>query len=731
MNATGSALGAVLTLAVLGASDEPVGHWKLDEASGVTVSDSSARGHSGKLEKGDTWVEGRSGKAVALDGQDDFVRIARTAALESTAVTVALWIKRNGAQSSWATLVKKTWKNNSAPTYGSWGLQLNPRGEGSDKVAFVTGAAPGTHFITSQAEAVPDGTWVHVAGVYDPAGQTPKKRLFVNGALVASADEDRPMLYDATPTGDLYFGQSGAGAEYFKGALDDIRVYPRALSDAQVKALCPGVEPPKAPAAAGAPAAGSAPAAAKRGAFRTAFNDRSPLHTMEAHALRFGNDVRKYSRSLDYDVAKETFEVNVPGNYDASTPFGLFIWINSVDQGSTPPEWQAVFEKHRMISIGANKAGNDRYVWVRVGLAIEAAHNMKKLYAIDEERVYVGGLSGGSHCACDTAIDYADLFQGGFYFCAAHPRKYKHTVVDTAKKRSRFVFCTGENDNLRASVIGTHKDYVQDGYAHTVLFDIPGMGHTTPNAEWFEKGIVFLDSPLKAAAPVAFSSAQKAEKAGKLREALAGYLKAASHGRGEKFEAEAREKGKDLRARLEATSREAFAKLSAGKPSAQRLKDFAKEWAGYEGGAKAAEEANRFGEEELGKLGTRTGNALRQALQKFMKDWEAYPVTAKALETLDREAGPEFDKIREVTPDKARHGKLMDFGVLWLPSTVARKALETVESEIRPALEDIKALKTDQEKLPKLLALARDYKEVPAGKEAKALAEGILSQPKK
>jgi hypothetical protein len=292
------------------------------------------------------------------------------------------------------------------------------------------------------------------------------------------------------------------------------------------------------------------------------------------------------------------------------------------------------------------------------------------------------------------------------------------------------VFCTGEKDNLRDSVIGTCKEYGLDGYAYTQLFDVPGMGHTTPPADWFEKGIVSLDAPLVAAAAGLHATALKLERAGKRREALEAYVKSALHGRGQPFFESARGKIAELRPKLNAESQEAFAELMTAKPIADRLKQFAREWSGYEGGRKAADEANRLGDEDLQRLLVKPGSGLRASLQKFLKDWEAFPVAAKALAALDKEAQPEFEKARAIAVQKTRHAKLVDFGVAWMPSTPAKMALALVEEEARSALEDIKALKSESEKLPKLVAFARDYKEIPAGKEALKSAEEIMSRSK-
>ena len=214
-----------------------LGYWKLDEGSGTSAFDSSGNGNTGALSGGATWTAGQIGQALSFDGSSGTVRVPRSPILEPQAITVATWVKRNGAQSTWANIVRKTWQNNSAPTYISWSLQLNPGGQGSDTVAFNTGLSGGSDTLNSPSGAIPDGAWTHIAAVYDPAAAAPQKKLYVNGVLVASSNRTNPILWDATFTGDIYFAQNGGGGEYFSGSLDDIRYYGRALSDQEVAGL--------------------------------------------------------------------------------------------------------------------------------------------------------------------------------------------------------------------------------------------------------------------------------------------------------------------------------------------------------------------------------------------------------------------------------------------------------------------------------------------------------------
>ncbi len=101
--------------------------------------------------------------------------------------------------------------------------------------ADIRGADLGDHMIRSGAGVLSTNSLEHVAVTYDNASGNAS--LYVNGAIVAQT-----KLGAITPstTGDLYFGyrpfDTGAG-QYFVGRMDEISLYNRALSGAEVTGI--------------------------------------------------------------------------------------------------------------------------------------------------------------------------------------------------------------------------------------------------------------------------------------------------------------------------------------------------------------------------------------------------------------------------------------------------------------------------------------------------------------
>jgi hypothetical protein len=136
----------------------------------------------------------------------------------------------------------------------------------------------------------------------------------------------------------------------------------------------------------------------KLGGYQTTFAERSPLSAMTEISRHMGFSLKALEATQfekDYDLSGESFEVYAPESYKPEEKWGLIVWINAGNSGRPPEVFIPLLAKHKLLWIGPNNVQNDRAYWCRIGLAIDAAQNMKKRYTIDETRVYVSGGSGG------------------------------------------------------------------------------------------------------------------------------------------------------------------------------------------------------------------------------------------------------------------------------------------------------------------------------------------------
>ena len=262
---------------------------------------------------------------------------------------------------------------------------------------------------------------------------------------------------------------------------------------------------------------GEAPVAGRTGLYRVSFTERGTLSALDVFLERLGHE-RDEVLAIDaaaaaYDIAEETFEVYVPAGGEG--PYGVFVWVSPTSAGGQAirqEPFQRLLDERRLIWIGANNSSNARKVWDRMGLALDAVHNLRSLYPIDEERVYVGGYSGGGRISTLLSVAYPETFRGGFfvYGCdfyrdvpvpdkpgahwpAAFPPPPKERL-EIAKKRNRYVFLTGEKDFNRAQTKAYSRLYEKEGFDHVTYVEMPGADHyTSPGVEGFGRGFAALD----------------------------------------------------------------------------------------------------------------------------------------------------------------------------------------------------------------------------------------------
>ncbi len=195
----------------LGAVSSLIGQWAFDEGQGITVTDTSGNNLHGTI-TGATWVDGKFGNALNFDGNDS-VKISHNTLLDSTnAMTIEAWINPSTTTGGQKILSKSPYPNNDY----SMTRETNNRVKVSMKIGGVVQSA------YSSANAAPAGTWTHVVGTYDGVYM----KLFINGKQVNSFKVNGKIGVHAQP---LMLGSNGT-SEYYKGMLDGLSIYNRALT---------------------------------------------------------------------------------------------------------------------------------------------------------------------------------------------------------------------------------------------------------------------------------------------------------------------------------------------------------------------------------------------------------------------------------------------------------------------------------------------------------------------
>lgn len=205
-----------------------VAYLRFDEGAGTVAADGSDNRNGGILHNGAAWAAGHVGRAVSLDGSDDYVQVENSTSLESLSkqLTVAAWVNVQAGGREQVIVGRHT------------GLPIKEQFQ----IYVLRDNRPGLHIGTTSGEMgadggvpVPVGQWFHLAGTYD--GST--LRVFVNGAEAASVAHAGDLKPTKMPlsVGGLVSQPDRQVTLAFKGLVDELFLYTRALTVAEIRTL--------------------------------------------------------------------------------------------------------------------------------------------------------------------------------------------------------------------------------------------------------------------------------------------------------------------------------------------------------------------------------------------------------------------------------------------------------------------------------------------------------------
>jgi hypothetical protein len=231
-----------------------VGWWKLDDGSGTVAKDSSGNAYDGKLINGPVWtkVPGRDEVCLQFNGADglgysgamlpsggdggwasslrpsqgQYVSLGNILQGSYSQLSIACWIKH--PSSGWENVVER----------GNWdtpdgiGLMMDYQGQ---TVRFGFYKAPNT--VGSKA-TVQDDQWHHVVGTLSKTKSDGGLiySIYVDGKLDNTATG--PTITELAATSQPWaIGARYDGTYGYRGLIEDVRIYDRALSPAEVQAI--------------------------------------------------------------------------------------------------------------------------------------------------------------------------------------------------------------------------------------------------------------------------------------------------------------------------------------------------------------------------------------------------------------------------------------------------------------------------------------------------------------
>ena len=202
-----------------------VAHWKLNEDAANTDVEDAKGSNGGTLSGGNTAdksITGKINKALDFDGIGDYVTLDNVLTIGSSDNTITAWVKPINSASRIGVILGNY--AGDATKQSNWEIYSN----GKLRVYWNMGAPD-----LSGTADVADGTWHHVAVVRNKTDD--KFYFYVDGESDAISSGVNTAGDDVTFTTVHKIGaDQAADHAHFQGAIDDLRIYDRALTGSEI-----------------------------------------------------------------------------------------------------------------------------------------------------------------------------------------------------------------------------------------------------------------------------------------------------------------------------------------------------------------------------------------------------------------------------------------------------------------------------------------------------------------
>ena len=189
---------------------------------GTQLPDASGSNNHGRV-TGVRTATGRLNGCCEFTGKGSFVQVPSSPSLDNEHMTLCFWLRLGKIEAPDRTLIERQ--------TGDAGYALRLATGGEDSRKGLIRATVGNSTCSVSDEPITDNDWHHIAFSYDGRTAT----FYMGGALQQQVSALRDCRVDAKGA-DLMLGMSRNSKDAaFEGMLDEVLVFSRALTEAEVK----------------------------------------------------------------------------------------------------------------------------------------------------------------------------------------------------------------------------------------------------------------------------------------------------------------------------------------------------------------------------------------------------------------------------------------------------------------------------------------------------------------
>jgi dienelactone hydrolase len=215
-----------------------------------------------------------------------------------------------------------------------------------------------------------------------------------------------------------------------------------------------------------------------------------------------------------FNAAQESFELYVPRHYTTNQPCGVLVWISPNEEAKIPRQFEPLFDEFRLLAITTARCGNKAEPGRREALAMAAALQLSKSFAVDRKRFVVSGLSGGGRFSALACFAHPDFWRGAISWCGgffyanydAHekgegwrrnginhyfPGLVTEKMAAAARENCRFALITGPKDVNLDDCRDIDAALAKEKFQH-LLIEEPGLGHAVGSNKSMRQALEFV-----------------------------------------------------------------------------------------------------------------------------------------------------------------------------------------------------------------------------------------------
>jgi hypothetical protein len=206
-----------------------VGYWSFDEGTGTEASDSSRNGNTANLVNGPSWIaSGAIAGALSFDGVDDYVSFPSQA--QST-ISISAWVYAHLTPGNVFPRIIDM------PGYVLFLAEPGAPSSNSQSLGFISKRSAQDGEWDTPANTMVYNSWNHVAVVYDSSSISNNADLYINGVKQTISKIALPQGTQTANEGEGIIGNRIPLNRGWDGLIDELRIYNRALSAAEIVSL--------------------------------------------------------------------------------------------------------------------------------------------------------------------------------------------------------------------------------------------------------------------------------------------------------------------------------------------------------------------------------------------------------------------------------------------------------------------------------------------------------------